>query len=86
MAYEDGVLFLNPGSAGPHRFDLPASLARLRVDPSGRLVARLIDLSFKLLSLSGYRAASRTGPQVPMALFVCQSNGPIRQLKTLLFF
>ena len=27
----DGVLFLNPGAAGPRRFKLPVSLARLRV-------------------------------------------------------
>ncbi len=27
----DGVLFLNPGSAGPRRFALPITLARLRV-------------------------------------------------------
>jgi len=27
----DGVLYLNPGSAGPRRFDLPVSLARLTV-------------------------------------------------------
>ncbi|MBI2990642.1 MAG: metallophosphoesterase family protein [Deltaproteobacteria bacterium] len=26
-----GVLFLNPGSAGPHRFKLPVAVARLRV-------------------------------------------------------
>jgi hypothetical protein len=32
-----GVLYLNPGSAGPRRFDLPVSLARVRV--SGRAVA-----------------------------------------------
>jgi putative phosphoesterase len=25
----DGVLYVNPGSAGPHRFQLPVSLARL---------------------------------------------------------
>jgi uncharacterized protein len=28
----DGVLYLNPGSAGPRRFTLPVSLARLRVE------------------------------------------------------
>jgi len=28
----DGVLFLNPGSAGPRRFDLPVTLARLELD------------------------------------------------------
>jgi hypothetical protein len=27
----NGVLFLNPGSAGPRRFKLPVSIARLRV-------------------------------------------------------
>ena len=29
----DGVLYLNPGSAGPRRFKLPISVARLRVWP-----------------------------------------------------
>jgi len=28
---KDGVLFINPGSAGPRRFELPIGLARLRV-------------------------------------------------------
>jgi uncharacterized protein len=28
----DGVLYLNPGSAGPRRFSLPISLARVRLD------------------------------------------------------
>jgi len=28
----DGVLFVNPGSAGPRRFSLPIATARLRVD------------------------------------------------------
>ncbi len=31
----DGVLWLNPGSAGPRRFDLPVSLARVRVEAGG---------------------------------------------------
>ena len=39
-----GVLFLNPGSAGPRRFTLPISVALLVVE--GRVVhAELIDLS-----------------------------------------
>jgi putative phosphoesterase len=29
-----GVLYLNPGSAGPRRFDLPVTVARLTVDGS----------------------------------------------------
>jgi hypothetical protein len=31
----DGVLYLNPGSAGPRRFNLPITLAILEVDRSG---------------------------------------------------
>ena len=31
----DGVLFLNPGSAGPRRFKLPITVARLHVTGSG---------------------------------------------------
>ncbi len=33
--WRDGVLYLNPGSAGPRRFRLPIALARLRVTESG---------------------------------------------------
>jgi putative phosphoesterase len=39
----NGVLFLNPGSAGPRRFTLPIALARLRI-ARGRLRARIIEL------------------------------------------
>jgi putative phosphoesterase len=31
----DGVLYLNPGSAGPRRFTLPIAVARLQVDGAG---------------------------------------------------
>ena len=31
----EGVLYLNPGSAGPRRFKLPVSLARLQVGKTG---------------------------------------------------
>ncbi len=31
----DGVLFINPGSAGPRRFTLPIAVARLHVGPRG---------------------------------------------------
>jgi len=39
----DGVIYLNPGSAGPRRFKLPISLARLTVTDS-RVQARLLTL------------------------------------------
>ena len=31
----DGVLYINPGSAGPQRFQLPITLARLHLDHTG---------------------------------------------------
>lgn len=40
----DGVLFLNPGAAGPRRFKLPITLAHLTVE-HGQLQARLVDLA-----------------------------------------
>ncbi len=39
----DGVLFVNPGSAGPRRFKLPVSMARLWVE-DGRAEAELVTL------------------------------------------
>ena len=39
----DGVLFLNPGSAGPRRFKSPVSVARMSI-VNGRLTAQLIPL------------------------------------------
>jgi hypothetical protein len=39
----DGVLYLNPGSAGPRRFSLPISLARVELNKE-RIYARHFDL------------------------------------------
>jgi hypothetical protein len=39
----NGVLYLNPGSAGPRRFNLPITLALMTVNKSG-VEARLVDL------------------------------------------
>ncbi len=41
-----GVLFFNPGSAGPRRFNLPISVGRLIVE-NGRLMPELIELTGK---------------------------------------
>lgn len=43
LEHRRGVLYLNPGAAGPRRFDLPISLARLRVHGT-RVDAQLIEL------------------------------------------
>jgi len=42
----DGVLFLNPGSAGPRRFRLPVSLARVSVS-GGKLRPEIVELQLK---------------------------------------
>jgi putative phosphoesterase len=39
----DGVLYLNPGSAGPRRFRLPVTLAELKV-AGGKVSAKIIEL------------------------------------------
>ena len=44
LVYEKvGVLYLNPGSAGPRRFTLPVAVAKLEVSPK-RLKAEIIEL------------------------------------------
>jgi putative phosphoesterase len=39
----DGVLYVNPGSAGPRRFKLPISVGELLVE-QGRVAARLVEI------------------------------------------
>jgi len=41
---QDGVLYLNPGSAGPRRFTLPVTMALLRVQ-EGHLQAEVVNLA-----------------------------------------
>jgi putative phosphoesterase len=40
----DGVLWLNPGSCGPRRFDLPVTVALLGTVTAGRPAAEIVDL------------------------------------------
>lgn len=40
----DGVLYLNPGSAGPRRFSLPVTIATLRLRDGGAPQAQIVDL------------------------------------------
>ena len=44
MVERDGVLFINPGSAGPRRFSLPISVAELLID-DGQVTPRLVTLA-----------------------------------------
>lgn len=43
LATHLGVPVLNPGSAGPRRFDLPVTVARVRIDDAG-LHPRIVEL------------------------------------------
>lgn len=43
MEEKNGVLYFNPGSAGPRRFRLPLSVGRLEIR-AGRVVAELVQL------------------------------------------
>jgi hypothetical protein len=40
-----GVLYLNPGSCGPRRFDLPVSVGLLTVGDDGEFKARIVNLN-----------------------------------------
>jgi putative phosphoesterase len=44
ITMHDGVLYLNPGSAGPRRFQLPTTFAILRI-AGGKPSAQIIDLA-----------------------------------------
>ncbi len=43
VAERDGVLFINPGSAGPRRFKLPVTIARLDIH-RGSLSSKIVEL------------------------------------------
>ena len=43
---EDGILRVNPGSAGPRRFNLPVTVARLTLR-DGRAAAELVELDVR---------------------------------------
>ncbi len=41
----DGVMYLNPGSAGPRRFRLPITLALLRLEAGAAAIAEIVELA-----------------------------------------
>jgi len=44
VAVRDGVLFVNPGSAGPRRFKLPISIGELVIHGNASVTARTLEL------------------------------------------
>jgi predicted phosphodiesterase len=39
-----GVLYFNPGSCGPRRFNLPISIGRLNIGADGEISAEIVPL------------------------------------------
>jgi predicted phosphodiesterase len=39
-----GVLYFNPGSCGPRRFELPVTFGLLTIDADGELAAEIVPL------------------------------------------
>ncbi len=46
MEEKNGVLYLNPGSAGPRRFTLPVSVGRLQME-KGKIKGELLELEIR---------------------------------------
>lgn len=55
-----GVLFINPGSAGPRRFRLPMTIARLRIAPAKKVEAEIVGLT--ILGASSSATARKVSP------------------------
>ena len=47
----DGVLYVNPGSAGPRRFKLPVAVGRLKIS-DGRVTAEIVELEVSRMPVS----------------------------------
>jgi uncharacterized protein len=45
--WRKGVLYFNPGSCGPRRFDLPVTVGRLALTQGGRLHPEVVALNLK---------------------------------------
>lgn len=43
IRHKNGVLYINPGSAGPRRFSLPVTVAKIEIE-SGKLIPKIIEL------------------------------------------
>jgi putative phosphoesterase len=40
-----GILYFNPGSCGPRRFDLPVTIGLLRIEADGELEPEIVELA-----------------------------------------
>jgi putative phosphoesterase len=52
IAERDGVLYVNPGSAGPRRFKLPIAAGELAIADDGEVAARTVELPVQVATRS----------------------------------
>ena len=77
----DGVLFVNPGSAGPRRFRLPLSIASLEVRPGGiSAEIILLDVAPSGRSTAGVVPSGNTRATVRASRNVGRSGAKARSL------
>jgi len=57
----DGVLYINPGSAGPRRFKLPIAVGELVIEGNS-VSARIVELPLPAVTGRARRSATRPGP------------------------
>jgi putative phosphoesterase len=48
IEWKKGILYLNPGSCGPRRFQLPITCARITINENGQLEAAILELPLPL--------------------------------------
>jgi uncharacterized protein len=44
IRHHKGVLYFNPGSCGPRRFELPISCGQITIDKNGQIEAKILNL------------------------------------------
>jgi len=44
ISHHKGVLYFNPGSCGPRRFNLKVTMGYLHIDPSGRMDPEIVEI------------------------------------------
>src|SRR5580658_6872657 len=50
IRHHKGVLYMNPGSCGPRRFQLPITCGKIQIQENGQLLAEILQLSITLTS------------------------------------
>ena len=49
IEWKKGILYLNPGSCGPRRFNLPITCAQILIEAEGQLEAKILEMTIPKL-------------------------------------